>query len=370
MKRSTFVVLVGAFFLSPFVTEAGPIMRTGETVSVESAQELKGDFYGLGSKVLISGAAEDDVYVAGETVTINAPIKKDLTVIGVSVGVHGDIGDDVRVVGGDVTIAKPVSGDVVVLGGRLTILSTASVEGDVLFMGEELVIDGPVVGTVHGEAESARINADIGGDVILSAYQTLTVGGDSHIHGLVSYKSSLDMVRAQDAIIDGEIIKEATSGARSYAEDFKEYLLKILVIAFGTVSLYLLFRNQVSTIVPQSVSRFGFFGLVGLAVILTVPFISVVLFVSVIGSLVGAVLLFSFLTALFSACILAPLAIGYCAERVVYKNADVSVRTMGFALVVLIVMGIIPFSIMLIPIVSVVVLGAMSVSLYEAVRVE
>lgn len=375
MQKKSFLSLVmcGVFFLLPTYSHAGPIIRTGESVSVDSTQTLKGDFYGFGSKVVLSGGAENDAYLVGGTITLNASVQEDLTALGGVVGVYGDVGDDVRVVGGDVTIAKAVKGDVAVLGNRLTILSTGSVEGDVLFMGEELVIDGKVIGSIHGNANTARINAEIGGDVLLTTQTLFTIGGNAKIQGLVSYKSAQDVVRAQDAVVIGEIqkIPSDLDFSKGGIESMKSYVLQILVLIFATLSLFMLARRQVATLTEASLSRFGFYGLVGLAMILTIPFISVVLFVSILGSFLGLLLSLGFFSILCIAVVLSPLVLGYGVERMAFKGRTVSTRSIGFGFILLALLWFVPYSIFIVLMVySIVVVGAIGSLVYGVLRSE
>ena len=375
MQKKTFLSLVicGLFFIQPSVSDAGPIIRTGETVSVDSTQSLKGDFYGIGSKIVLSGSAEDDAYLAGGTITLNAPVQKDLTVLGGVVGVYGEVGDDVRVFGGDITIGKAVKGDVVVLGNRLTILSTGSVEGDVLFMGEELVIEGTVVGSVHGNTNSARIDAEVGGDVLLTTQEMFAIGSGAKIQGLVSYTSRNDVVRAQDAVVVGEIQKISPDSTRSSSmvESMKSYALEILVLIFATLSLFMVARQYMGIVTETALQRFGFLGLVGLAMILTIPFISVVLMVSVLGSLLGVLLFVSFLGLLCCAVIVTPLVIGYGIEKLIVKGSNISTRSIGIGFISLALLWLIPYSIFaVLTVISIVVVGAIGTLVYGALRSE
>lgn len=372
MNRTLFsLALCGIFFLFPSFSHAGPIIRTGESVSVDSAQTIKGDFYGLGSKVVLSGTSENDAYLAGGTISINAPVLEDLSVVGGVIQIYGEVGDDVRVLGGEVTIAKPVKGDVVVVGNSLTILSTAHVEGDVLFLGEDLVIEGPVIGTIHGNTNRARINADIGGDVLLTAHTLFTIGSNANIHGLVSYESRYDVVRAQEASITGEVHKTLYVDNSSYTESMKGYVVKLLILIFATLSFFLLARRHVTTLTRIIPERFGFYGLVGLASIPATFFISLVLLVSVLGSLVGMAVLLGFVGILCVALILSPLVVGYMVQSLIFKSSQISIRTVGIGFVILVVLSLIPQIIAIVlTIYTIVVVGAICVSVYETLRTE
>lgn len=60
-------IALGTLIFVPFSAFAGPIIRTGESVSIDATQSLKGDFYGFGSSVILSGDSENDAYIAGDS---------------------------------------------------------------------------------------------------------------------------------------------------------------------------------------------------------------------------------------------------------------------------------------------------------------
>jgi hypothetical protein len=325
-------LLVGAFFaliFMPSMALAGPILRTGETVSVDATQSLKGDFYGLGSTVSISGQGDNDAYIGGGTVTINAPILEDLTVVGGVVQVHGDVGDDLRVVGGEVVLAKPVKGDVVVLAGTLTILSTASVEGDVLFMGNALVVDGVVTGGIHGTAESVRLNAEVGGDVSLRVEKLFTIGDKAQLLGTVSYESTVDVVRAQNAVVTNEIQRVTIREVKDSMSLVQILVFEISILLFAALTLYMIARRHVVQVIDRAWGRLGMSGLMGLGVLFAFPFIAGLLLVSVLGIFAGLIFLFGYFLMVLIACALTPILLGYMLQRLLVKYEHLTLYTVA-----------------------------------------
>jgi len=367
MKTKILYVCAVAFFLAPVFVYAGPIVRSGEVISIDASQVLKNDFYGLGSKVSISGAAEHDVYIAGGTVTINASIAEDLTILGGAVHIHGDVGDDVRVIGGEVTLAKEVKGDVVVMGGILTILSTARVEGDILFFGGSLVVEGAVKGNINGTADTARINTEVGGDVVLKIGSLFTLGDKARILGSVTYESRNDIIRAQNAEVIGNIRKNDI-GIDTGSNFLNMYLITVAGILFAAGALYFIARKHMQQIVSRSTEAPGISGLIGLGVFLAVPIIGSVLLVSVIGLLVGVALLAMYVTLCMVAVISASMFIGHLVERVILKSNVISLRTIGIGAILFSFVGLVPFIGGMLLFASIIImLGTLSQALYTAI---
>lgn len=343
MKRVPYLIfgLCVGLFLLPQTTQAGPIIRSGEVVSVDTSQSLKGDFYALGSTVTLSGPSEYDAYLVGNTITVNAPVAEDLVIIGGSAQVHSTTSDDVRVLGGDVTLGGTVEGDVLVIGGTLTILSTAHIEGDVLFFGNSLILEGDVDGSVHGHAQTVRINSTVGGDVTMTVSKALTLNDHAHVMGDISYTSMHELLRAQGATIDGEvhrfdIISSDTKGT------FKSFLFLILAMTFLAASFLVLGSQKIERVMDDVFSRPGQNGLMGLLMFLVIPIIGLLLCVSVVGIPLGV-----FVIALSVAS--APLALGlsilfcgYAIERLFFKRSVLRSSTLALGVPMFVIISVIP----------------------------
>jgi hypothetical protein len=341
MKQSLLSALCVVVFCVPIISSAETVIRTGEVVSIDASQILKGDFYGFAPDVSISGPAEDDVFVGWGTVTVNAPIKKDLTVVAFSSQIHGDVGDDVRVLGGEVTIAHNVKGDVVVAGGVLKILSTAHVSGDVLFNGGELTIDGAVDGNVHGVSKTTRIDGKVGGDVDLEAVEQITLGEKAELAGTLTYESTQELARAQGAVVVGDVRKiESVPDAGSFKET---YLFIVFALAFSTLAVYMVGRSQVAVFMQFVDTRIGHTGLVGLGVFLALPFLGMVLLVSMVGSLIGVVLL-SFYVALITLSVaVSSIVLGHAVQVAVFKHREVTLSTVCLGIAAFNLLILVPF---------------------------
>lgn len=356
MKKTSFIVSLVALLCVPLFSEASPIIRSGETISIDASQALLGDFYGMAQKVSISGTAEHDVYVAGLNVTINAPIREDATILGGTVQIHGEVGDDVRVLGGEVTIGERVKGDVVVYGGTLHILSTAHVEGELIFAGEQLQVEGDVDGGIHGYSRTARINALVGGDIVYTASESLSLGEKAFVGGNVSYESTNELARAQASVVEGDILR--TEIPREEPQNALAPLLYMLgILIFATLTLYFFAKSPAEKLVGSAVGQLGKNGLIGLAVLIVVPFVSFMLMVSVVGLFVGALLFMAYVSALILSLVLVAVLLGIYTQKFFTKSTELKVQTL--------LIGSLAFAIiMLVPVIGpLVIFGAMMIML-------
>jgi hypothetical protein len=317
-RSSNYTLIFSVFFLFWSVAVAhaeGPVVRSGETIGTESNQVIEGDFYGLGQSVTLSGVANHDVYVLGGTITVNAPVAEDLVIVGGTVQVHGNVGDDVRVIGGEVVIANAVTGDVVVFGGSVHILSTASIGGDLLFLGSDVRIDGPVLGSIYGTGESVRIDGPVGGNVDVRIGSSLTFGDSASVAGSVSYQSVHELVRAQGATIEGEITHHE-SILTNEPMSIQPIVINLLIMIFSGLTLFFILRSRTERL-----------GLIGLGMLMALPIVAIVLAVSVVGFFVGMTLFFSYLVLCLIAYMALPIVLGALAQRLFRQGTSITIFT-------------------------------------------
>lgn len=370
MKQKVFWALVPFLFGASSVHAEGPIIRSGDSVAVESNQVLNGDFYAFGENVTLSGKAEHDMYVLGAKVTINAPIAEDLTVVGGAIDVHGSVGDDVRVLGGDVIIAEPVMGDLVVMGGKVTILSTGSVKGDVVFYGSELLIDGRVEGALFGLGESVRVDAPIGGDIDMTIGSSLTIGDRGEIGGDIRYRSASEIVRAPNAVINGTVSRDSHDReSLPPTHPYAFLLMNLLVAAFSGLTFFFVFRSYGTRIIEACVAGYGRFGLIGLGMFFALPLLSLVLIVSGIGSFVGGTLMIGYGVLLMLSFMSVPLIVGALIQRALRLGKALTIFTVLLGACASVAISLIPvlgfISLFLMVLIA---LGGMCVLLYRIMK--
>ena len=185
---------------------ANTVVRSGETVTLAENQSIEGSFYVVGGTVALSGKVTGDTTVIGGNVTIGGEVTEDLAVLAGTVNIQSPVKEDVRIVAGQVTITENIDGDLVVVGGKVNISSKATIKGDVLFYGGELIMEGAIEGKLLGSSESIRVDGSVkeGIDVTVSA---LTLGEQANVTGDVSYTSDTDVVRAPNVTVTGSLVK-------------------------------------------------------------------------------------------------------------------------------------------------------------------
>ena len=318
------VCVVAALTLFPFGVDASTVVRTGDIVSLAADQSVEGDFYGLGGTTAVSGAVSEDLFLVGGTVTLNGDIGADVAVVGGTIDIHGAVGDDVRVIGGTVVVAGTVEGNLVVVASELKVLSTAVIGGDVMFFGGNADVSGAVGKDVLGTSEYLRIDGPVGGNVDIKV-GSVVLGDRAEIVGRLSYNSPQDLIRAQNAIVTGEIVRSEEKAAPDNTA--RSFAVAFLATLFASLVLFLLGKPFVHTIISRAHDRAWRSVFIGFGFIFLTPIAAVILLVSTLGTLVGFLLLCAYFALLFLAFILAGPVIGSYVMRFAKQSYTVTVLT-------------------------------------------
>ena len=338
---SFFTLIVVAL---PFSVNAETVLRISDTLSLESDQTVNGDFYGatgLRGPISISGTIKGDALLAGSSITSNGEIEEDLFAIGASVQLHAPVNDDVRIVAGEVTLADYVGGDVFVIGGMLKVLSTAEIAGNVFFYGGEAEINGVVGGSIFGTSQTLRIDGPVGGSVDVTAAKALTIGGRADIAGNINYSSSKELIRAQDAVVVGEITSRSLNDKKSSAGNSERWM-SLLSLTFLTLTLFVLLRSHLPSLINgvlKSATKNGLFGLMGL---LLTPILIGLLIITLVGSLLGAMFLFAFFFLLLFSFALVPILLGKLINRHIFKAEGLTLLSTLLGIVLMQVLMFVP----------------------------
>jgi hypothetical protein len=361
-----FLAIVAVFFaVIPIAVHAGPVIRTGDTVTLTDNQTVGGDLYLFGGVVSSLAAISDDVYVVGGGVTIDGSVGSDLSLLGGTADVQGPVGDDIRIIGGRVTIGDNVAGDVAIFGGEVTILPRANITGDILFYGGSLDVEGSVHGSILAKGERIRINGPVDGSINATAFTSLTFGANARVLGSVTYLSPHEMVRALDSEIVGAISHPESALFSATSKDKSSLLVIFLVLLFTSLVVRFLFGHRIDELLEHTVRAYGLHGVLGLGVLIAIPLIITLLFVSVIGFVLGLATLFIFLALVMTGTALAPIFVGALLSRIIHKKTSYTLWWAVLGAVMLFILAHIPYvGFIALPVVVCMVIGGLATRVY------
>ena len=336
------IILVLAVPLMSFAAE----FKAGEQVSTGKDEKVVNDLYMAGGSVMSAGNIKGDLITAGGNIIISGDIDEDLIVGGGNVNILSNIGDDLRAGGGTVVLSGEVKGDVLLGGGQITI-SGSGVRGDVAVAGGVVNLNAPVEGDVFIAGGNVYINSAIKGDVKIEA-EKVTLGSNAVIAGNLTYKAKEEMTKEVGAtvagIVDFKLIEKRAVSPKMFMAIFSAVLLwKFLTLLACALVVGLTLRRFNKEIIAIAVRRPWFEMGRGIVVMILVPIISVLLFVTLVGIPFGILGLLGFAIMMIFTSIMAPIIIG----SVVYKyfskkEVEISWKTIHLGVFIFMLLGLVP----------------------------
>lgn len=243
----------------------------------------------------------------------------DDTVSGISgifgtIVVEGTVTGDVSGVAGDIVVREGgvIEGDIEAAAGNIRISGT--VEGDVSSGAGaiHLTRTGVIEGNVDVGAGEVRIDGRIGGDVSIGA-ETIRLGDDAAIDGSLTYDGDLQGNR--DAVA-GEITRDRSLGPSliDNLQPFASWIFAVNAFIFNLLlgalllGLFPRFSDRVADRVASDPLRSG---LVGVAAFFGIPFLLVLIAITVIGIPISIVGFLLFLLVVWVGVVYGRFAVGY-----------------------------------------------------------
>lgn len=317
IERTAFVAFGLALIFGGTHAAHAAVLRSGEDVTVSEEQIVPGDFYAAGNDVYIAGVIDGDLYVLGGTVTLKGTVKGDVVALGGTVSIDGDVGDDVRVIGGKVIVSERVVGDVLVVAGSLTAPSSAHIGQDLLFYGEEGVLEGVVDGAFTAHANSLTINGMVT-MVDATVSGALVLGPHAQVKKDILYESSKDIVRTPESVVEGAIHKKEMVIITTHP--IKELMPIFFMSLFSSLVAVLLFRESLLSIFAKKRHALVVSGIIGLGTFIATPIAVILLCVTVLGAPIGIILFLGYLMAYVGALIVTPVYLGALAAKLYKKQ--------------------------------------------------
>lgn len=291
MKKFLLLIL-SAFLLTSAPVASAVGFEIAENVVIN--QNLLDDTYVVAGNANIESEIFGDLYVVGGSVTVNANIHEDLVVIGGRVVVTGDVTGDLRVAGGQVAIYGNVGDDVVLAGGQVDVGKSSVVGGSLITGAGVLTVDGEVVEDIRGGIGMLLLNGKVGGDVIVTIEDTMSISDTAVVGGDLKYSALLEST-VPEAVVGGEIAFNQFE-RETVLEDltYLFFASKVLsLIGALILALFLVLLVPKALIKSAKITKTNIlksFG-VGLLTMIVAFIAALVLFITIVGVSAGLVIL-------------------------------------------------------------------------------
>lgn len=249
------------------------------------------DHFAAGGMLNLTEPVEGDAFLAGGQVAIATQVNGDLVVAGGDLSIGGSVGDDLYAAGGDVKLDSIVSGNARVAGGDVSVGPATVIAGAATLTGARIGFDGNTHGYLQASGASVRVDGEVHGDAEIRA-EELIIGPDTRIGGRLVYHGPAEPAVPEGAVIAGGLEYHATDASRYFdrrADEWEDHAHgagSFLWFAgvFVAGALFLLLFPGYSTRAAETIARepLKVLGL-GLAILVCVPFVTVLLLITIIG---------------------------------------------------------------------------------------
>jgi hypothetical protein len=267
------------------------------------------DYFSAGGMLNLTEPVEGDAFLAGGRVAIATEVRGDLIAAGGELSLGGAVDDDLYAAGGNVQLDAIVKGNARVAGGDVTVGSATVVAGALSLTGGRVQFDGNTHEHLQATGGSVRLNGEVHGDVEVRS-EELLIGPTTRIGGKLTYRGPVAPTVPEGAVVAGGIdFRESRAGhffnGRGSHRPVHEATHTVGSVlwflgVFVAAALFLLVfprfaRDAASAVGRKPLQSVG----LGLAVAACVPFVAVVLLITVIGIPLALLLVPIYLLTLF-----------------------------------------------------------------------
>ena len=343
------VVLFGNLLLAP-VAQAATVL-SGQTLSV-------------------STSTPDNTYVFAGQARITTSLPQDLSAAAGTLTVAGTVGGDALLAGGTVDVQKPVTGDVRIVGGR--VLDDDTVGGDLMIAGGAVTVAGKAKNThiVGGNVEmlngsngpvtvygaDVSLAGEYNGDVEVVASDKITIQDGTIIHGVLKYNAPQQADLPTTAHVDGSVNYIGSASWLPTAKQAKTFAtasvwililvrLTAALVAVGLIAgLFPIFADRIiEATIRKNPESFILLTLLGFAGFIAIPVLIVFLSVSFVGIGIALILLTSYALFLLLSYVYASIIAGAGIMYLIRKRTKISWRVAILGVIVLYIVGLIPY---------------------------
>ncbi|MEO8223387.1 MAG: polymer-forming cytoskeletal protein [Gammaproteobacteria bacterium] len=284
------------------MTLAGGDLRaeTRLSNSVVVSQPLPDDLYAVAGDVRIESSVAGAALLATGRAEISGDVDGDVILAAGRVDLAGGVGDDLRVVAADVQVTGFVIDQATIAGGTVIIGPDSAIGGRAWIAAGSLEMAGQVGDNLRVIGGTVVISGRVAGDVDITARE-IRIAPGAVIGGNLVWRSSEAPLIAEDAQILGEV-RAAGEPEPAFEADEAPGLAEGWALAIAIAVAALILQWFAPRLVTRGSAAFqaapGRTLLLGIASLVLTPVTAFVLFATVLGWLLGLVVLAGFLFAL------------------------------------------------------------------------
>jgi cytoskeletal protein CcmA (bactofilin family) len=304
-KFNTIAMVMTALLVAlglPVGASAAEIHRHETHYTLPAGAVVKDDLIVFSDSVQIDGTVDGDLISFGRNLTITGHITGDVISLGAFTQISGTVDGSVRSFSNQFMFRGKIGKNLMVFTNQLETDAQSTIGwGVTFFVTGDATFSGRIERGILGFTQHMDLNGFVGGNTILKANESFTVGPQAQTMGKISYTGSVQPEVSSDAKLASPV--ETTIEVHR-ADWFValNYWHKLLfwgaAFVFGMVLL--LIAPEFFTETVNSANRFGASLGVGAAVLIATPILAVAACLTVVGLGVGITTLLLWLIADYS----------------------------------------------------------------------
>lgn len=337
------ILLASVFFVWVGIASAHTF-RTGDNVILAQNQQVNESLFAAGRSVDISSEVNGDIFCAAQTVNISGIVHGDVICAAQTINLTGRVDGDIRLAGQTVTVGATVSGNATIAGQSFTLASTGSIGGDATIGSTDTTFNGPVGRDVAIGGNNVTIASSVGRNVKASAIN-LHLNSSANITGDVDFTSKNEVDKAAGAVVGGKVsrsepVKKGTSkNGAVFGFQLAWFFYCFLAMLLTAMAIALLFPRLLQVVSDNAMPRPWKALLTGFLAFLAMPFIVLILAITVIGMPLAFMLGMLWLVVI----LLSGPIFGYYLGRIILKGYHHVLPIMLLGASILLVLYFIPF---------------------------
>ena len=172
------------------------------TYTLESGSTNVGDLYLIKESVVIRGVQKGDLIAMGRELEVTGTVTGDTVAMVGSAELGGKMGDSVRAFSQSTHVTGDIDGDLVAVGEKIVIEKSAHITGDVSAKGASIEVDGQVDGDLDATGGEVHLLGKVGGSATLKG-DVVEVDPKAKVAGDLNY-TSRDRIEVPKTVVHGQ----------------------------------------------------------------------------------------------------------------------------------------------------------------------
>lgn len=329
LMKKLFYLTIPILFLTFGSNTNALEINVGTDISVTG--EYESNYYVAGGDIEISSESKfnNDLFVVGGNTKISGEVNNDVIVIAGESFVNNYVAGDLRVLGGIVNISSTIDGDLVVIGGEVYLLPGANIRGDTIVISGKIYQQSDLNNTTNIISGYVSLDGNVNGDTNVTT-QSITFDDDVNIVGNLRYYAPVKAVEIEGSKVEGNVIFNEIKSINEVGI-VKSTIINLLnlwlilkfittlILAFIIIHVFRVFSQRVNDLASEKMLKTFFIGLFSN---IFVPFIFIILMISLIGLPLAFILLLLYILLYILATPIAGIIIGHLVAHMFGKDTS------------------------------------------------